>query len=143
MKLRTASEALRFIAELEETAAAFYEELARRLPAQADPFLGWAKENRRFVREVQRTYQSAITDALEGCFAFDLDTDRFVVNAELPPGAAEAEAAAAALSLERQLLGLYGAATEQAGALLADLPRTFRMIAKKRQGRLERLALLK
>jgi len=73
MNLRTASETLSFIRELEEKAAKFYEDLAKRFPANESDFLAFAKENRKYNKQIQMAYQSVISDAIEGCYAFDLE----------------------------------------------------------------------
>ena len=73
MKLCTASETLSFIRELEEKAAGFYEDLARRFPENGEDFLSFAKENRKYNKQIQMAYQSVITEANEGCYAFNLE----------------------------------------------------------------------
>jgi rubrerythrin len=140
MRLRTASETIRFIGGLEEKAASFYEELAKRFPDRQEPFLSLANENRKYVQQVRRTYQSVISDAIEGCFAFDLDTENFVLDTELGEGASLSEAAGKAITMEECILRCYRAGAEQSGPLLADLPRSFKIIVKKRQGRLDQLS---
>jgi hypothetical protein len=142
MKLRTASETIRFIRSLEEKAGAFYEELAKKFPGQTQLFLSYAKENQKYVKQVQTAYQSVITDAIEACFAFDLETDDFFIDTDLSEGASLSEAACKARAVEERILMCYGAGAEQSGPLLADVPRNFKMIVKKRQGRLEKLASL-
>ena len=140
MKLHTASETIRFIRGLEESSAAFYEELAKEFPDRQELFLAFANENRRYVQQVQRTYQSVISDAIEGCFSFDLDTEHFVLDTALCDGASLSEAAGKAIAMEERILQCYRAGAEQSGPLLADVPRSFRFIVKKRQGRLDSLS---
>jgi hypothetical protein len=142
MRLHTASETIRFIAGLEERAAAFYEMLAKKFPGRHELFLAFAKENRKYVQQVQRTYQSVISDAIEGCFAFDLESDDFLLDTELPQDASLSEAASKALAIESRILKCYSAGAEQSGPLLADVPRNFKIIVKKRQGRLDQVASL-
>jgi len=48
--------------------------MARAHPSEEAFFLGLAKENWKNVTNVERTYVGGITDALEVCFAFDIDT---------------------------------------------------------------------
>jgi len=143
MKLCTASETISFIRGLEEKAAAFYESLAGRFPAKKDIFLGFANENVKYVKQVRMAYQSVITDAIEGCFAFDLNPDDFAFETDLPPDASLAQAAAKALEVEDAILSCYSKGAEQSGALLADVPRNFKMIVKKKQNRLEVLRSMK
>jgi hypothetical protein len=139
MNLRTASETLSFLRELEEKAAVFYEELAGRFPENKEDFLAFAKENRKFNKQIQMAYQSVITDAIEGCYAFDLETDHYVFETDLPDTAGLAEAAAKALAIEEKIVSCYNVGAEQSGSLLADVPRNFKIVVKKRNNRLEKL----
>jgi len=142
MNLRTASETLSFLRELEEKAAVFYEKLAGRFPENKEDFLAFAKENRKFNKQIQMAYQSVITDAIEGCYAFDLETDHYVFETDLPDAAGIAEAAAKALAVEEKIVACYNVGAEQSGSLLADVPRNFKMVVKKRNNRLEKLKSL-
>jgi hypothetical protein len=139
MKLNTASETLSFLRELEEKLAQLYEELARRFPDQAEEFQRFAKENRKYNKQIQMAYQSVITDAIEGCYAFDLEPEDYAFDAELPQGADLSQAAAKALEAEEKVLAAYSAGAEQSASLLADVPRNFKIVMRKRGPRVERL----
>ena len=139
MKLSTASETLSFLRELEEKLAQYYEELARRFPEQEEAFLAFAKENRKYNKQIQMAYQSVITDAIEGCYAFDLEADDYTFDTDLPQGADLAQAAARALEMENKILACYTLGAEQSGSLLADVPRNFKIVLRKRKPRLEKL----
>jgi rubrerythrin len=139
MNLRTASETLSFIRELEEKAAVFYEELAKRFPEKANEFLAFAKENRKYNKQIQMAYQSVITDAIEGCYAFNLESDHYTFETDLPDTASLAEAATKALAIEDKILECYTVGAEQSGSLLADVPRNFKIVVRKRNDRLEKL----
>lgn len=142
MKLQTASETLSFIRELEEKAAKFYEDLAQKFPDNGDDFLSFAKENRKYNKQIQMTYQSVITDAIEGCYAFNLETDNYTFETGLPENAGLADAANKALTIEDKIIGCYNDGAEQSMSLLADVPRNFKIVARKRNNRLEKLKLL-
>lgn len=142
MNLRTASETLSFLRELEEKAAAFYEELARRFPENKEDFLAFAKENRKYNKQIQMAYQSVITDAIEGCYAFDLEAGDYALDTDLPETAGLAEAAGKALAIEEKIVACYTMGAEQSGSLLADVPRNFKIVVKKRNNRLEKLKSL-
>jgi hypothetical protein len=142
MNLRTASETLSFLRELEEKAAVFYEELAGRFPENKEDFLAFGKENRKYNKQIQMAYQSVITDAIEGCYAFNLEADDYTFDADLPDNAGLSEAAARALAIEEKILGCYNVGAEQSGSLLADVPRNFKIVVKKRNNRLEKLKSL-
>jgi len=142
MNLRTASETLSFIRELEEKAAAFYEGLAKRFPEKKSDFLTFANENRKYNKQIQMAYQSVITDAIEGCYAFDLETDDYAFTTDLAESAGLTEAAAKALAIEEKILACYTLGAEQSGSLLADVPRNFKIVVRKRNDRLEKLKSL-
>lgn len=142
MNLRTASETLSFMRELEEKAAAFYENLAKRFPENETDFLAFAKENRKYNKQIQMAYQSVITDAIEGCYAFNLEADDYTFETDLPDNTGLSEAAAKALAIEEKILACYTVGAEQSGSLLADVPRNFKMVVKKRNNRLEKLKSL-
>ena len=143
MKLCTASETLSFIRDLEEKEAAFFEEMARRFSEKEEDFIHLAKENRKFNKQIQMAYQSVITDAIEGCFAFDLETDDYAFEGRLTDNPSLSDAIEQALGMEEKLLACYDKGAEQSGPLLADVPRNFKIVAKKRRGRFEKIRSLK
>jgi hypothetical protein len=143
MELCTASETLSFIREeLEEKTAKFYEGLAKRFPEKEETFLTFAKENRKYIKQVQMAYQFVITDAIEGCYAFNMETDLYAFDTELPDGAGLADAAGKALEIEEKILKCYSDGAEQSESLLADVPRNFKIVVRKRSGRLDTLKAL-
>jgi len=142
MKLHTASETLSFIRELEEKAARFYEDLARRFPENGEDFLSFAKDNRKYNKQVQMAYQSVITDAIEGCYAFDLEPDNYTFDIHLPQDADLVEAVKKALAIEDKIIGCYNDGADQSMSLLADVPRNFKIVVRKRNSRLEKLKTL-
>ena len=144
MILHTASETISLSRKLENDAGVFYEELARRYAAGAEGFLAFAGENRKNVAQVERAYYGVITDALEGCFAFNLDADKYTLVTEIGAGAGYAEALSQAIELEKKIQAFYTDAAAQSKSLMADVPRAFTLIARKREKRLAQLeALLK
>jgi len=83
-----------------------------------------------------------ISDAIEGCYAFDLESENYTFEIDLSDSASLADAATKALTIEKKILGCYTLGAEQSGSLLADVPRNFKMVLKKRNKRLERLKAL-
>ncbi len=142
MRLHTASETISFIREFEEKAAKFYEELSERYPEGEDVFLSFAKENRKYFSQIQRAYYSVITDAIEGCFAFDLEPNDYALDTDLPQGTSYPNAVAKALALEEKIIEFYDVAAEQSMSLMADVPRNFKIVAKKRNNRIPKLKSL-
>jgi hypothetical protein len=139
MTLKTCSEGISFGRELEETSASFYEGLAKVLPDHAERLNGYAAVNRKNVSNVQRTYFGVITDGLEGCFAFNLEPEAYAIDVELPDGIVKADALAKAIAAEETIVRFYTDAAEQGKGLMADVPRAFSLIARKRGGRIEEL----
>ena len=142
MEINTASAAIGFAKKLEEDSAKFYEDLSQRYVEDGDVFLSFAKENRKNVVQVTRAYYEVITDAIEGCFAFDINPDEYTFDTELAEKASYSDALEKAMGIEEKIIEFYSDAAEQSKSLLADVPRAFTMIAKKRSGRRARLRSL-
>jgi hypothetical protein len=142
MKLQTASSVISFARELEEDSAKFYQELAQRYPQNEDSFLAFAKENKKFVVQTERAYYGVISDAIEGCFAFDLDSEKYTMEIVLTESTEQADAVSEALKIEQMITKFYTDAANQSESLMADVPRTFKLIVKKRGERAAKLESL-
>jgi rubrerythrin len=142
MGISTCSGAISLSRELENESAKFYQELSKRFEKDKDLFLAFAKENAKYVTQIERAYYGVITDAIEGCFAFDLNPEDFQVKAAPSKEASYSNALKEALAMEEKILKFYGIAAEQSKHLMADVPRTFLMVAKKRGERLIKLKSL-
>ena len=142
MELRTASAAIGFAKKLEEDSAKFYEDLSQRYAQDEDVFLSFVKENRKNAAQIERVYYEVITDAIEGCFAFDMNLDEYMFKAELPEKVSYSEALCRAIEMEEKIKKFYSDAAEQSKSLMADVPRAFAMIAKKRDSRISMLKSL-
>ena len=142
MKLHTASETISFVKELEEKSAKFYEELSQRYSKDKDVLLSFSKENKKYVAQIQRTYYSVITDAIEGSYAFDLEADEYILDTELSENASYSDALDKAVEIEEKMVEFYTVAAEQSMSLMADVPRNFKIVAKKRKNRIPTLRSL-
>jgi len=142
MSINTCSGAISLSRELETASAKFYQEMAQRFERDRELFLGLAKENAKFTTQIERAYYGVITDAIEGCFAFNLNPEEFRVPAELPKGIGQVEAVGEAIKMEEQMLRFYQTAAEQSKHLMADVPRSFTLVAKKRSERVPKLKVL-
>ena len=142
MKLHTASETVSFVKELEEQSAKFYEDLAQRYPKNEDVLFSYAKENKKYFTQIQRAYYSVITDAIEGGYAFDLEADDHTLDTELPEEASYSDALDKAVEIEEKMIRFYTVAAEQSMSLMADVPRNFKIVARKRQKRIQQLQSL-
>ena len=142
MGISTCSEAISLSRELENGSAKFYQELSKRFEKDKDLFLTFAKENAKYVTQIERAYYGVITDAIEGCFAFDLNPEDYQVKAAPSKDASYSDALKEALAMEEKILNFYGIAAEQSKHLMADVPRAFKMVAKKRSNRYSTLKSL-
>jgi rubrerythrin len=142
MSINTCSGAISLSRELENEAAKFYQELSQRFEQSKDLFNAFANENVKFVKQIERAYYGVITDAIEGCFAFNLNEEEYHVNTALSEKMNSSDAVAAALKIEENLLKFYQTAAEQSKHLMADVPRSFNLVAKKRTERIPKLKAL-
>jgi hypothetical protein len=141
MRLNTTSEVISLLRELETKSAAFYESAAIRYLSEEAFFLGLVKENKKNITNVERTYFGVITDALEGCFAFDLDRSEY----EIPDSSATGtyrDDLETALAMEVRVARFYIDAATQSKCLMADVPRVMERIGKTKGERLKKLQSL-
>ncbi len=138
MAINTCSGAISLSRQLEEESAKIYEEMAKRFGKDKEFFLGLAKENEKYTKQIERAYYSVITDAIEGCFAFNLDEEKFKLTPGTVPGG-YAEAVVQAVAMEEKILNFYEVAAEQSVHLMADVPRSFTLVGKKRKERISKL----
>ena len=139
MGINTCSGAISLSRELENESAKFYQELSKRFEKDKDLFLTFAKENSKYVTQIERAYYGVITDAIEGCFAFDLNPEDYQIKAVPSKDASYTDALKEALAIEEKILKFYGVAAEQSKHLMADIPRNFTLVAKKRNERIPKL----
>ena len=136
MKLNTMAAVMTFITKVEEDSANFYERCAEKFPELRETFLSWSKENRKFEKNIKRTYYGVITDTIESNFSFEgLDTQDYEFDTELPQDADSSVIKKKAEEIERKIKEFYLKAAQLSEGLLADIPRVLRKIAKKREGR--------
>jgi hypothetical protein len=141
MKLCTTSETISFSKDLEERSSNFYKRLEEIHPEEKR-FTAFVEENRKFVIQIQRAYQSVITDAIEGCFAFQLESDEYELDTAPPDRPGLGEAVRKALAMEEVIVRFYETAADQSMSLMADIPRNFKLVVKKRKARMESLKTL-
>ena len=137
--LHTASEVISFTKEIENISAKFYEDISRRFGKDEDMFLLFVKENSKYATQIQRAYYSVISDAIEGGYAFDLDPDEHTLDTELPEQATYHDALGKAVEMEEKIINFYTVAADQSMSLMADVPRNFKIVARKRQKRIQQL----
>ena len=142
MGISTCSGAISLSREIENESAKFYEELSKKYVEDKDLFLAFAKENSKYVTQIQRAYYGVITDAIEGCFAFDLNPEDYQVKATPSGDASYSDALKEALAMEEKILNFYQIAAEQSKHLMADVPRSFTLVVRKRGERIPKLKAL-
>jgi rubrerythrin len=142
MQLNTSASVISFAKQLETDSAAFYEKMAEGYPKAKEISLAFSKENDNYATMIQRAYYGVITDAIEGCFAFSVETDKYAFKSELAKEASFADALNQAIDMEHKVISFYTDAAEQSKAFMADVPRTFLIVAKKRKGREDKLRTL-
>ena len=143
MKLNTMAGVMSFVSKIENDSASFYENYAEKYPELKDTFLSLAKENRKFEKNIKRTYFGVITDTLESNYAFQgLDTDDYNFETQLPENVDSSEAGKTAREIEETIKNFYLKAAQLSDGLMADIPRLFRKIAKKREERCQSLESL-
>lgn len=134
MKLNTMAAVMTFVSKIEEDSASFYDGCAEKYPELKEAFLSWSKENRKFEKNVKRTYFGVITDTLESNYAFEgLDSDDYAFETAVPGSASKA--VSISHDVEEKIKAFYLKAAELSEGLMADIPRLFKKIAKKREDR--------
>ncbi len=139
MIIQTTAEGVSLAKQLENDSAQFYEALAKQFPQGAETFLTLAKENKKNITNIERAYYGVISDAIEGCYAFHLDPEHYALSLKLTKNASYTDALSQASKMEEKIIKFYSDAADQAKSLMADVPRTFALIARKRGERLEKL----
>ena len=142
MIIHTASEGITLAKKLENDSARFYEDMATKFTKNAETLQSFARENKKNIAQIERAYYGVITDAIEGGYAFNLDTDKYTLKTEIPAGAGYTDALKQALEVENIISAFYTEAAKQSGGLMADVPRNFLLVAKKRAARIEKLKQL-
>jgi len=136
MKLNTTSAVISFAKELEDNSVKYYENLIQKYPQNKEIFLSFIKESKKNIVLVQRVYYEGITDAIEGCFSFEgLDTDNYNFDIELLKNTSYSKVLENATKIEEKIQKYYSDSAEMSKSLMADIPRVFERITKKRDKR--------
>ena len=98
-------------------------------------------ENRKNQTMVKRTYYGVISDALEACFSFQkgMNPDDYFADTEIPADESLVEALQRAITIEETTQKAYSDAATLSEGFMADIPRTFRIIANNRGRRIAEL----
>jgi len=143
MQLQTASQVINFAVELEDKSAKFYEDLAEKFKQYKEVFLSFVKDNKKNKLFVQRVYNEVVSDALETGFSFeDLGVDDYLIEINLAEDVSLPDVLKKALDIEAKIERFYLNAAKKSKSFLADVPRVFEKIGKKRNERKEKLQSL-
>ena len=140
----TASALISFATDLEARSESFYRELAASFPDVQAAFAGFAQDCAKSSKEVLRTYQETVTDALETGYSLEgLNLGVYGFEMDVLGGTSRAEALTMALELETLAADFYQDVAERSERLLATIPRAFKRAARTRRRRRVALAALR
>jgi hypothetical protein len=139
MKINTAAEGISLARKLESEGSEYYQKFAQVYPEEKETFLTYAKENQKYIAQIERSYYGVITDAIEGCYAFNLDPDQYHLDTSLTKETQLTMALEKALRMEELIVRFYQEAIQQSEGIMADIPRTFALIVRNRQNRINTL----
>jgi len=140
--LHTASEVISFSKRLENESAKLYKDLSQIYTEDTDVFLSFAKENEKNKVQTERAYYGVITNAIEGCFAFNIESDDYTFETDIAENRSYSDALEKTIEMEEKIIKFYSDAAEQSESLMADVPRNFVTVADKRTSRIPKLRSL-
>jgi hemoglobin-like flavoprotein len=141
--LNTASAVISYLLKLEDETTKFYEKLRQKYPELNADFQFFSKENQKNKITVERVYYGVITDALEACFSFKdrMDSETYTFKMDIAENASLTEVLQEAIEMEEAIKKAYIDAASLSEGLMADVPKTLRTIAKKREDRIAKLKI--
>lgn len=137
--LHTASEVISLARNLENESAKFYEDISILHKQNKDVFLGYSKENVKNIKQIERAYYGTASDAMEGTFAFNVEEKNYALETGLSGNQGYADALKRAINIEKVIARFYSDAAGQSQSFMADVPRVFKLMARERAERIERL----
>jgi rubrerythrin len=133
MQLQTASQIINYAVELEDKSAKFYEGLAEEFKQHKETFLSFVKENKKNKLLVQRVYNEVVSDALETGFSFEgFGTDDYSIEVDWDENESFPRVIEKVLDIEEKIERFYLNAAKKSKSFLADVPRAFERIAKRK-----------
>ena len=104
MIIHTASEGVTLAKQLEKESAEFYENLAKKEAKDAETLQSFTRENRKNIVQIDRVYYGVITDAIEGGYAFNLETDNYVLDTGISDNAGYPDLLKKAIEIEDKII---------------------------------------
>jgi len=139
MELNTAASVISYVSRIEQGSADFYEKWANEHGELREAYLSFARDNKKYEKNIRRAYYSVVSDALETNFCFEgLKAD--VAVPLLKQTASPPEVLKASMDLENSIHAFYREAAQMSKALLADVPRAMERVAKLRKARVDKLS---
>ena len=139
MEINTAAALISFARKLEEDSARFYENLAISHPEGSEMFLSFVKTNNKNITDIERAYYEVISDAIEGCFAFNIDPEKYSIDALLKHDGSYLAGSLQVNRHRRPADEFYSDAAEQSQLLLGNVHQVFARVAKERTKRKTKL----
>ncbi len=139
----TASAIVSFSQDLELRLATFYKELEQRFPEHAELFHSFVLSCEKTGKQVVRTYQETVSDALETGYSFGgISLEAYRLDWDLPEAPSLREAVEMAQALETSAVAFYSDVAGASESLLATIPRAFKRAGRTHQRRREALEAL-
>lgn len=139
----TTSSIISFAGNLEDKSSEFYSYLSQQYPTKKEVFLDFIKENKKNKKQIIRTYQETISDALEASFVFnDLNTKDYYIDTKTENYTSLSEALEMAIKMEKITQKFYYNIAKLSKSLLATIPRIFKKVAERKSKRKLKLELL-
>jgi len=139
MLLHTASEIISLAKKLESESAGIYEGLSSYSEEYKKVLETYSRENRNNIKQIEMTYYGAISDAIEGTFAYNLESDIYNLAKDTERDGDYPDAPKRLVSVEKLILQFYTEAAAQSESLMTDLQRVFTLLARRRRKRIEEL----
>jgi hypothetical protein len=131
--LKTTSQVISFHGKLEEAVVTQFTALADRYKDLSEKLQVMASENKRHKELIERTYREGVTDAFEvGFLNMPLDEDDYKIE---PLSGELQETIEKAIRNEEVTIKFCRDAADRAGALIPNLPQTFRSLVKRKERR--------
>ena len=142
MFLNTTSEVISFSEEMENKSIEFYELVSQRIGRINDVLNSFIKENKSNIKQIRRSYYGSITDAIEGCFGFNIDKKNYIFELSVTEGMTYPDVLNKIIEIEKNIKLFYEDAAEQTQSLMTDVARVFIRVAKKRDERISKIKSL-
>jgi hypothetical protein len=138
LKLRTISQLISHYTQLESNLTKIYEKFALEYPEQAEVFKKFAKENKKYVDMVTRSYYEGVTDAFEvGFMAEPLNPDEYTLKKNRVRDLVSV--LDSLIVYEETVIRFYVDVSKGSSELLPHIPDTFEHLIRRKRKRVKDL----